>query len=237
MPNPNTFASIRTPIVDKSGNPNHAFLKQLQTWNTQLNGTINQLGQVTATLTGLIAASAKIQGRTEGIGTTVGQLTSAGQLASTDQIAADGTGSPLTGGKRGFLGLDVNSRLASSFKSTGVNVSSTPTAATVLSNNGIATAITIAGSTNQFAPSTVSYNSGSIDPGSFTGPVFVYAADPTFAGGAVPYSFSTTPQQQTAAEGNVLFGTITTTNGTSKTGGGNTGGTGGSPGGRGFNHQ
>src|SRR5262249_50246321 len=135
---------------------------------------------------------------------------------TTDNLT-DGTGSPLTGGKRGFIALDTNNRVANSFRMNGINVSRCPTSDTVLSNDGAATSITIAASTGQFAPGTVSYNSGSVDPGSF-GKVFIYADDPTFAGGAVTYAFSANAQDQTAAEGRTLFGRLTSVNGTSKTG-------------------
>lgn len=182
--------------------------------------------------TAQIQAAAPIAGRTEGISTTVGQLTSSGQLASTDQIAADGTGSPLTGGKRGFQALDTNNRLVGTFRSNGVNVSAVPGAATNLSNNGVATAISVGSFSNQFGDGVVNYNSGSVDPGAFTGPVYVYADDPTYAGGAVSWQFSTTQGNQSAANGRILAGSITTVMGSSKTGGGSTGGSGGGRGGR-----
>lgn len=256
MPKPLPGSFFQAPLIDpKTGKAQPAFLKWLQNAEIKTGPTltITNDGQIqssavingrsegiSTTVSGLAAtgninAATKIVGRTEGIGTTVQQLNSTGQLLNTDQIAADGTGSPLTGGKRGFQALDTNNRLANSFRATGVNVSSTPTSATTLSNTGAATLISIAGSSNQFAPGLVSYNSGSVDPGVFGGPNYILASDPTFAGGAVPYSFSTNVQQQTAAEGNVSFGGITTVNGTAKTGGGNTGGTGGTRGGRGFN--
>lgn len=184
--------------------------------------------------TGDILAATKVVGRTEGLGTTTGNLDATGKLTSTDAIAADGTGSPLTGGKRGFAALDTNNRLVGSFRANAVNVSSTPTAATALSNDGVLTVIPVAATTAQFGDGSVSYNSGSVDPGVF-GTFYVFADDPTFSGGAVTYQFSTTPVTQTAANGRVLFGKIITVLGTPKTGGGNTGGTTpGGGGGRGF---
>lgn len=77
-----SFGALRAPIVDKGGNPSHDFLKVLQQWDAKLNRTITLLGQ--------IAAATRIEGRTEGIGTTVTKLNSAGLLTSADQIAADG---------------------------------------------------------------------------------------------------------------------------------------------------
>lgn len=184
--------------------------------------------------TGDILAVTKVVGRTEGLGTTVGQLNSSGQLVSTDQIAADGTGSPLTGGKRGFVALDTNNRLADSFKNTPANVSNIPTSSTTLSNDGVSHAIVIAASSAQFPPGTVAYNSGSVDPGVFGTKQFVYVDDPTFAGGAVTYAFTASIPNLVGAEGRTLWGSIVTSNGTPKTGGGFTGGNSGSSGGRGF---
>lgn len=131
-------------------------------------------------------------------------------------------------------GFNSNSQLASTFHNNPVNVAFTPTATTGLSNNGSSTAITVSAGTNQFAPAGISYNSGSVDPGSF-GTWYVFADDPQFLGGTVTYQFSSTPPNQTAAEGRLPFGKITTLNGTPKTGGGYTGGTTtGGGGGRGY---
>jgi len=250
-----TFGSSRAPLVDDKGNPSRDFLKKLQEWDQKLGtltNVVSRIGQISAnaviqgrtegigtTVTGLsdtgdINPDTKIVGRAEGLGTTVTNLTSTGQLASTDSIAADGTGSPLTGGKRGFVALDTNNRLAGSFRANAVNLASVPTSSTTLSNDGISTVITISAFTAQYGDGTVSYNSGSVDPGVFGGPYYVFADDPTFSGGAVTYQFSTTIQNQAAANGRVLVGSITTVNGTAKTGGGFSGGTGGSRGGRGF---
>src|SRR6266566_5218693 len=55
-------------------------------------------------------------------------LTQLGKLVSTDQIALDGAGSPLAGGKRGFIALDSNSRLAGTKRATAALASYTPTA-------------------------------------------------------------------------------------------------------------
>lgn len=222
MNNTPTFGAIRAPIVDKEGRPSWAFLKKLQEYESKLAYTLNVLGEIEATT--------PIQGRTEGIGTTVSQVNATGKLLSTDSIAADGTGSPLTGGKRGFQALDTNNRLANSFRATAVNVSNVPTSSTVLSNTGASTVIAVAASTNDFAPGGVAYNSGSVDPGGY-GSYFVNVSDPTYAGGAVIYTFSTDPTSQVASEGIIPWGAIKTTGGTPQTGGGNTGGT--TPGGGG----
>lgn len=238
--------------IAKAANLDKAEVIQIRSALQRVDVTLNDDGSVKAqanisgrteplitTVTGLastgdIKATTKVVGRTEGLGTTTANLDATGKLTSTDAIAADGTGSPLTGGKRGFSALDANNRLVGSFRANAVNIAAVPTSSTTLSNDGISTAITIAAFTAQYGDGTVSYNSGSVDPGSFTGPIYVYADDPTFSGGAVTYQFSTTIQNQAAANGRVLVGSITTANGVAKTGGGFSGGTGGSRGGRGF---
>jgi len=232
MPAPATFPVLRTRMVDKEGMPTREWTKQFQAWMTQVNTSLSQFGD--------ILAAAKIQGRTEGIGTTVGQITSAGLLASADKIAADGasfarvTLNERTGGSRGYNALDANNRLANSFRANPVFNSAAPTSATVLSNTGASTAIAIAASTMQFGAGTVAYNSGSVDPGVY-GAFFIYADDPTFAGGAVTYQFTTNPSVPVAADGRVYFGKILTAAGPPVTGGGNTGGTTpGGAGGRGY---
>jgi hypothetical protein len=221
-------------MVKVGFDPKGPFAKLIQDLATRSDKTQTNLGE--------IQAKANVTGRTEPLSTTVGNITPTGQLNNFTNVAAgrttdnlsDGVGSPLTGGKRGFVALDVNNRLASSTRANALNVSSTPTSATVLSNaGGGATVINIAASTAQFGTGTISYNSGSVDPG-VTGTFFIFADDPTFAGGAVTYQFSATPPNQTASDGRVNFGKITTSAAAS-TGGGNQGGTTpGGTGGRGF---
>lgn len=184
---------------------------------------------------GEVQSKANVTGRSEQLSTTLQNVNATGKLTSTDAIAADGTGSPLTGGKRGFVALDTNNRLANSFRANAVNLACVPTSATVLSNDGVSHSIVIASSTIQFGTSQVSYNAGSVDPGAF-GTFYIYADDPTFAGGAVTYQSTTDPTVLVAADGRINFGKITTVGGSAKTGGGNTGGTTtGGTGGRGVN--
>lgn len=226
LPSP-TGGQFRGPIVDKNGMPSKEFLRFIN--DTQLK-TANTL-----TLAQQLSSQISIQGKTAPLADVTQHLTDGGLVDSTDNIV-DGTGSPLTGGKRGFQALSTDNRLANTFRNTAVNTSLTPTGATSLSNDGVSTAIVIAAGQNRFAPSAVSYNGGSVDPGVF-GTFFVFADDPTFAGGAVTYQFSTNPPDQTANEGRVPFGVITTTGGTPKTGGGHSGGTTpGGGGGRGYNN-
>jgi hypothetical protein len=111
------------------------------------------------------------------------------------------------------------------FDLTPINTASTFTTTTSpLSQSGATTTILVASSTAQFADGQVSYNSGSVNPGSL-GTWYVYADDPTFAGGAVTYVATATPSTTVANNGRVYFGKITTTGGGSVTGtGGGTGG-------------
>ncbi len=101
-----TFIPSRSPIVDKDGNATFVFTKILQGWDTKLQNGLNAIGQ----LIGEINASTVIQGRTEGIGTTVGHIDDTGAalapmvdfsrpyLNKTTDHINDGTGSPLAGG-------------------------------------------------------------------------------------------------------------------------------------------
>jgi hypothetical protein len=133
-------------------------------------------------------------------------------------------------------GFDVNSRLASSFHNTAVNVGCAPTSTSTLSNNGSIFDIVVAASTNLFAPGGISYNSGTIGLPSF-GTWWIYADDPLFQGGAVIYqATSLAPYGQVAAEGRLPWGKIHTALSGGSTGGGYSGGsTGtGAGGGRGY---
>jgi hypothetical protein len=99
-----------------------------------------------------------------------------------------------------------------------------------LSNNGLTTPITISANTNLFAPGNVSYNSGSVDFGSF-GTFVILANDPHFQGGSSAiYSIATLLSSQVNSDGNIVVGKITIANGSTSTSGGNTGGSQGSSG-------
>lgn len=224
-----TLGQLRGEIV----NENRQLTPDAQrVFNDAFSRIFGAIDKQNALIADFIAAKTKIEGRTEGIGTTVGNLTSTGQVNSTDNVI-DGTGSPLTGGKRGFVGFDGNSRIANSFRNNQLNVTAIPGSSATLSNDGVSTAITITSYSNQYGAGLVANNLGSVDPGSF-GKWYVYYDDPTYAGGAVTYSFSADPLAQGANDGRQLVGTITTVAGTPFTGGGNTGGTGGKGGGHGY---
>lgn len=217
---PGSLIPVRSKIVDEKGMLTPEWIRYLVTLEAKTGQSLTPIGQINDTT--------QVVGRSEGIGTTVQNLTPTGEL-NTDNLI-DGTGLPLSGGKRGQVALDVNNRLANSFRDNTLNVSKCPIAPTVLSNaGGAATSISVAATTFQFGPNQISYNSGSVDPG-VQGTFFVYAKDPTFAGGAVTFLFSTNPQAQTSDDGIVNFGKIITS-AVASTGGGNTGGT--TPGGEG----
>ncbi len=99
------FGHIRGPIVDKEGNVNPVFARLLTQWQTQLSAGLNQIGVII----GQIAASAKIQGRAEGIGTTVTNIDATGK------VQAPGVGFNLTAvpdgtARKAVLEVDVNQR-------------------------------------------------------------------------------------------------------------------------------
>jgi hypothetical protein len=230
-PKPSLQTLARTPIFGSDGMMHQTWQRVFAFLFQQVDPALNQKGQIQATTS--------IAGRTEKLQTTVTNITNSGAFnslgnvvdTSTDHLT-DGTGSPLTGGKRGFNALDTHNRLVGTFRNNAVNVGSVPGSSTTLSNDGVATSVTINADTAQFGDGTVSYNSGSVDMGSFGGPQYIYADDPTFAGGAVTYTTTPTQQNQSAANGRVIFGAITTVNGAAKTGGGTSGGSGGTRGGR-----
>jgi hypothetical protein len=58
----------------------------------------------------------------------------------------------------------------------------------------------------------VSYNSGSVNPGSF-GTWFVFGDDPFFFGGAITYQVTSVKSNQVAANGRISFGSIATAGG------------------------
>src|SRR5690349_20315190 len=146
------------PLVHKNGMASPAFLK----WLTKVISPVTQV----VNTDGEIHPQAPISGRTEGLGTTVQNLTATGQVSSTDAII-DGTGSPLTGGKRGFQALDSHNQIATSFNLKPVVATSTPLSAVSLRNNGIDTIIQVSAEIFQFGAGTVHYDSGSCDPGGY----------------------------------------------------------------------
>lgn len=101
-----------------------------------------------------------------------------------------------------------------------VNINATLTGGSPLTQSGTSTQINVAAFTLQFGFGTLSYNSGSVDPGVY-GSFYVYFDDGTYAGGAVTYHTSTTGPTLTGAESRFFLGSIKTTAGG---GGGGSGG-------------
>jgi hypothetical protein len=148
-------------------------------------------------------------------------------VSSVNVSGVESTLTPAQGGAvTNNAALNSNSQLASSFHSNALNTAFAPTSATSLSNNGSTSIIVVSATTNQFGPSGIAYNSGSVDPGT-TGSFAVFADDSQFQGGPVIYqvALATSVQTQCANDARVLFGAITTSSLGTTTGGGNTGGT------------
>lgn len=114
------YGLIRAPIVDSKGVPTVQWSKWFLDVSTRIENALTPSG----TLAGTIAASAVIEGRTEGIGTTVENIDSTGVILpngidfarpylhkDTDHIT-DGTGSPLAGGRTAYAALVASSPTA-----------------------------------------------------------------------------------------------------------------------------
>jgi hypothetical protein len=117
-------------------------------------------------------------------------------------------------------------RLASTKQNNPTNVQSYFTGANPLSQSGSTHLILVSSFTIQYGFGTVSYNSGSVDPGSY-GTWLIYCRDPKFTGGAVTYlAVASTNLSTLSSFDDVVFvGQITISSGS--TGVGGTGGGGG----------
>lgn len=162
-------------------------------------------------------------------------------LANADKVAADGS----TFGRVKVAGLSGNnvrkvsldgvtlhdakgvgdSQILPTRETSLVNSQWSFTTSNILTQSGTSTTINIAAATAQFGFGQVSYNSGSVNPGSY-GTFFIYADDPTGAGGAVTFQFTNNYYDANAGEGRIYFGAITTSSGGGGVGGGGGGGTG-----------
>jgi hypothetical protein len=122
-------------------------------------------------------------------------------------------------------------RLRGTFRNNPVNSNGIFTAANPVTQSGTSTTINIAACVIQFGDGQVSYNSGSVNPGSF-GQWCVYCIDPNFTGGTVVFLATQNTHIKTSNNGIIVFGLITTSAGGGGTG---TGGGGGAGGGTGSN--
>lgn len=130
------------------------------------------------------------------------------------------------GGPRAAVALTSKARLASTLNDNQVHVQGLITPVNTLTQSGVTTTINVAQFSLSAGDITVSYNSGSVNPGAF-GTFVVYAFDQDFKGGAVTYLAATSQIVPQSRLGFIFIGTITTIGG-----GGGTGGGGGSSGGR-----
>lgn len=123
------------------------------------------------------------------------------------------------------MSVDPNGiqRLLGSFTNNPVNTQGAFTGSNPLSQSGTSTTINIASSTQQFGDGQVSYNSGSVNPGTYQ-TSYVTTRDPWYLGGAVVYQPTATKSQQVASNDLVGFGQITTAAGGGGTGAGGGGG-------------
>lgn len=92
-----------------------------------------------------------------------------------------------------------------------------------LTQNGAGTRINVAATVWKEGSLVINYNSGFVDPGSY-GTFYVYADDPTRAGGTVTFHADSSNPDVTASDGRIYFGKITTSNAGGGTGGGGGGG-------------
>lgn len=114
------------------------------------------------------------------------------------------------GGPRAAVALTSRAQLASTRYDNQVGLASTTLAGTnLLSQVGITTNITVGAFTVKAGDQSISYNSGSVDPGTYD-IWFVYFDDPFYLGGAVVYKATTAFSTLASALGRVSIGKITT---------------------------
>jgi len=104
------------------------------------------------------------------------------------------------------------------------NTGSNTASGAILSQSGTSTTINVAAFTIQYGFGTVSYNSGSCNPGSY-GTYVIYFSDPTYIGGTVSFLYTAVGYNTTSNDSYISIGAITTAGG----GGGSGGGGGGGP--------
>jgi hypothetical protein len=104
------------------------------------------------------------------------------------------------------------------------NAATTPVGTSPLQQSGVSTQINVLASVWTAGSQTISYNPGSVDPGSF-GTYFIYARDEKRVGGTVTFLATTNDADITADDANIYFGAITTSGGGGGTGSGGGGGT------------
>lgn len=119
------------------------------------------------------------------------------------------TPNQVTGAGRAYSALDANSQIVSQLKSKPAMSTGAFTGTNPLSQSGTTKTISIAAHTIQWGTNSVNYSSGSVTPLAY-GAYYVYADDPTFAGGSVTYVSTATPLDIFSNDGRVYFGSIQT---------------------------
>ncbi len=113
-----------------------------------------------------------------------------------------------TGATRAYSALNSNNMLTNSYVMPPVNSASTTVTVPCTQTAGSHT-INIAAFALQTGPGQINYSSGSVTPATY-GNFYVYMDDPTYAGGAVSYSYTSTTASLVASDGRVCIGSITT---------------------------
>lgn len=103
--------------------------------------------------------------------------------------------------------LNSNGQLASQLKSNQISATGAFTGANPLTQSSTSKTINVAASTIVFGSNSVTYSAGTVTPANY-GLHYVYADDPTFAGGAVTYVATTNPLDIYSNDGRLYFGSI-----------------------------
>ena len=115
-----TLAILRSPIVQQDGTLNDTGIQQFRIWGTQLQNGLDQIGN----FIGNLQPSVQIVGKSGTVGTITQNINATGVVTAngidfalpylnkdTDHIA-DGTGSPLAGGKAAYRALVANAPIS-----------------------------------------------------------------------------------------------------------------------------
>src|SRR5579862_9096526 len=153
------------------------------------------------------------------------QIAPTGFVAKTVDQLPDGatynrtTVNQVTGAGRAYNALDANNQVASQLNAKPLYAIQTFSSGNPLSQSGSTKTILIAASTINWGSNAVNYSSCSVTPAVY-GLRYIYADDPTFAGGAVTYLATTNQLVLFQSDGRVSFGSITTASGGGGVGGG-----------------
>ena len=144
-------------------------------------------------------------------------------------VASQGTANlqEKIGGPRAAVALTSRGQIASTFFDNQIGVgSATSTGSSILTQSGTTTTINVSAFTLKAGDQTISYNSGSVNPGAY-GTYYVYVDDPFYQGGAAIFKATTDLSVISGALGRFGIGKIITVSGGGGSGGSNGGGGGG----------